>query len=266
MKTGQAVIAGGQRLLHKAATMGSENFIQPRHAQYNYAALFELAGCGVKAIQKDMVPPGESSAEILRAHAGVKQVPSAKIELFVKNHFLGPELCKELIRLIDLDRRPSTVADYNGDAAFRTSETCDLSADLPAVRELERLLLDFTGIDPKHGEPIQGQRYEIGQEFKQHTDWFNPDGADWDKFCGVAGQRTWTFMVYLNDVEAGGATRFKRIDKKIMPERGKIVGWNNRNPDGSGNVATLHHAMKVRKGVKYVITKWYREKPWGWAE
>ena len=33
----------------------------------------------------------------------------------------------------------------------------------------------------------------------------------------------------------------------------------------NGNVATLHHGMKVRKGVKYVITKWYRERPWGWA-
>ncbi|MEL7444469.1 MAG: 2OG-Fe(II) oxygenase [Pseudomonadota bacterium] len=213
-----------------------------------------------------MLPPGESSAEFLRRTPGVKRLPSPKVELFVKPDFLPPQLCADLIRLIDLDRRPSTVADYNGDAAFRTSETCDLSTDQPAVKDFEARLFDFAGIDPAHGEPLQGQRYEVGQEFKQHTDWFNPDGADWEKFCGVAGQRTWTFMAYLNDVEAGGATRFKAVDKKIMPERGKLVGWNNRKPDGSGNVATLHHAMKVRKGVKYVITKWYREKPWGWAQ
>jgi len=30
------------------------------------------------------------------------------------------------------------------------------------------------------------------------------------------------------------------------------------------NPATLHHGMKVRKGSKYVITQWYRERPWGW--
>jgi prolyl 4-hydroxylase len=70
-------------------------------------------------------------------------------------------------------------------------------------------------------------------------------------------------MIYLNDVEAGGATRFKVIKKSFQPERGKILCWNNRNPDGSGNVSTLHHGMKVRRGVKYVITKWYRERPWG---
>ncbi|WP_299296878.1 2OG-Fe(II) oxygenase, partial [uncultured Erythrobacter sp.] len=124
---------------------------------------------------------------------------------------------------------------------------------------------EFTGIDPAHGEPLQGQRYEVGQEFKQHTDWFNPEGADWERYCSVSGQRTWTFMVYLNTVEAGGATRFKTIGKSFKPKRGTILGWNNRLPDGDGNVNTLHHAMKVRKGLKYVITKWYRERPWGWS-
>jgi len=70
-------------------------------------------------------------------------------------------------------------------------------------------------------------------------------------------------MVYLNTVEAGGATRFKVANKLFQPEQGRLVCWNNRRPDGSGNAATLHHAMKVRKGLKYVITKWYRERPWG---
>ena len=31
----------------------------------------------------------------------------------------------------------------------------------------------------------------------------------------------------------------------------------------SGKVFKAVHGMKVRKGVKYVITKWYRERPWG---
>ncbi|MBV7259672.1 prolyl hydroxylase family protein [Erythrobacter crassostreae] len=207
--------------------------------------------------------PGDSSIEFLRTHHGVMRVPSPKIEMVVKPAFLPPALCADLIHLIETDRRPSTLADYNGDTAFRTSETCDMKVEEPAVREAERMLTDFTGINPAHGETLQGQRYEVGQEFKQHTDWFNPDGEDWEKFCSVAGQRTWTFMVYLNDVEAGGTTRFKSIGKKVEPEAGKLVGWNNRKADGSGNVNTLHHAMKVRKGMKYVITKWYREKPWG---
>jgi len=208
--------------------------------------------------------PGETSAERLLACPGIRKVPSARIELFDLPRFLSDELCARLIELIDKDRRPSTIADPNGDHYFRTSETCDLDAAEPAVQQLEALLFDLNGIDPAYGEPAQGQRYEAGQEFKAHTDYFEPTGQDFEKFCTVSGQRTWTFMIYLNEVEAGGATRFKVIDKLFRPETGKLICWNNHRPDGTLNAATLHHGMKVRKGVKYVITKWYRERPWGW--
>ena len=211
-----------------------------------------------------MTTPGETSAGHLLAQPGVRRVPTSKVELFTVRGFLPSDLCDDLMRLIDTNRRPSTIADPNGDDYFRTSETCDLDANDPAVQDVERLLFALTGIDPAHGEPVQGQRYEVGQEFKAHTDYFEPDGQDFARFTSVAGQRTWTFMAYLNDVEAGGATRFKLIDKMFQPRRGMLVGWNNHRPDGSLNPATLHHAMKVRKGLKYVITKWYRERPWGW--
>ena len=211
-----------------------------------------------------MANPGETSAEFLLARPGVRRVPSAKVELFDCPGFLPPELCARLIALIDQGRRPSTIADENGDRSFRTSETCDLDPEAPAVDDLEERLFALSGIDPAHGEPVQGQRYAVGQEFKAHTDYFEPDGRDFQTFCSVAGQRTWTFMIYLNDVEAGGATRFKTIDKIFQPETGKLVCWNNHRPDGSLNPSTLHHGMKVRRGAKYVITKWYRERPWGW--
>ena len=160
-------------------------------------------------------------------------------------------------------RRPSTVSDYNGDAGFRTSETCDLPAGDAVVDAVEQQIAAYTGLDPAFGEPLQGQRYAIGQEFKGHTDYFEPNGADYQRYCGVAGNRTWTVMIYLNTPEAGGATRFKAIDKIVQPEAGKLVAWNNRRPDGSLNPATLHQGMKVRHGVKYVVTKWFRERPWG---
>ena len=209
-----------------------------------------------------MANPGETDAETLLAHGGVRRVPTPRLTLFDCPQFLPADLCAELIGLIDQDRRPSTIADPNGDAYFRTSETCDLPAHEPAVQDLEARLFHLHSIDPVHGEPVQGQRYDIGQEFKPHTDYFEPDGADFDKFCSVAGQRTWTFMIYLNEVEAGGATRFKVINKTFQPQVGKLLCWDNHQPDGSVNPATLHHGMKVRKGVKYVITKWYRERVW----
>ena len=130
------------------------------------------------------------------------------------------------------------------------------------MAEAEAAILALTGLDGAFGEPIQGQPYAVGQESKGHTDYFEPTGVDYQRYCGIAGNRTWTAMVYLNEPEAGGATRFKAIDKTIQPETGKLVAWNNRRPDGSLNPATLHHGMKVRAGVKYVMTKWFREREW----
>ena len=210
-----------------------------------------------------MKAPGESSTDILLAHPGVKRFPSSRLDLFVLRDFLSGEECETLCAMIETQHRPSTIANYNGDDAFRTSSTCDLYRDDPIVAALANKLAALSGIDIAHAEPLQGQRYAVGQEFKAHTDYFEPNNADFEKYCSVAGQRTWTFMIYLNDVEAGGATRFKVIDKLIQPERGKLVAWNDRRADGSLNAATLHHAMKVRKGFKYVITQWYRERPWG---
>ena len=203
-------------------------------------------------------------AATIAGQPGVQRVPSPKLTLFIARAFLTPAECAEIATRIDATRRPSTVADYNGDNAFRTSETCDLDGADPVVAAVEARIAAFTGLDPAHGEPLQGQRYAVGQEFKAHTDYFEPDGPDFARFCSVAGNRSWTVMVYLNEPEAGGATRFKAIDKIVQPETGKLLAWNNRRPDLSPNPSTIHHGMKVRAGTKYVITKWFRERPWGW--
>ena len=206
--------------------------------------------------------PSEPVVARIAADSGVQRLPNPKLTLFVKRGFLDPETCAALIERIDRDRRPSTVADYNGDAAFRTSETCDLDGRDPVVAAVEARIVALTGLGPAFGEPIQGQRYAVGQEFKAHTDYFDPQGEDFFKYCAAAGNRTWTVMVYLNLPEAGGATRFKAVDKTIQPEAGKLVAWNNLRPDGSPNPSTIHHGMKVRAGTKYIITKWFRERPW----
>lgn len=202
--------------------------------------------------------------DAMMAAPATQRVPSPKLTLFIKRHFLSTDECAQLMALIDANRRPSTLANYNGDAGFRTSETCDLDGNEPIVQAVEAKIVEFSKLDPAYGEPIQGQRYAVGQEFKAHTDYFDSGSEDYEKYTSVAGQRTWTVMIYLNEPDAGGATRFKAIDKLVQPETGKLLAWNNRRPDGSPNPSTIHHAMKVRAGSKYVITKWFRERPWGW--
>ena len=205
--------------------------------------------------------PDSGVAALLR-RTGAQRLPSSKADLFIIRDFLAPELCVDLIGIIDRDLRPSTIADDNGDPGFRTSKTCDLDPSHRLVAALDARLTQQLGIDPIHGEPLQGQKYEVGNEFRDHTDYFEPGGRDYQLYCAAAGQRTWTAMIYLNEPAAGGATRFRRLDKIIQPEVGKLVVWANKRADGEINPYTLHAGMKVRKGVKYVITKWYRELPW----
>jgi prolyl 4-hydroxylase len=196
----------------------------------------------------------------LAGTAGVQKVPSPKLDLFIVRNFLEPELCTELIERIERQRRPSTIADDTGIANYRTCETCDLDPADPSAAEVDRRLAGLIGLDPSLGEPIQGQRYAAGQEFREHTDSFNPGGYDFYVHTAEGGQRTWTAMIYLNEPDDGGATRFRTIGKTVQPEPGKLLAWNNLLPDGSPNPATLHQGMKVRRGVKYIVTKWYRER------
>ena len=193
----------------------------------------------------------------------MQRVPSPKLDLFIVRGFLDEEICRQLIARIDEKRRPSEIADDVGIANFRTSETCDLDWTDPVVAEVDRRIAGLLGLPLEASEPLQGQRYAPGQEFKPHTDTFEPGGVDFYQHCVETGQRTWTAMVYLNRPEDGGATRFKTIGKTIQPEVGKLLAWNNLLPDGTPNPATLHQGMKVRRGAKYVLTKWFRERSAG---
>ena len=211
-------------------------------------------------VAQEAHPAGANPTERLAAAPGVQRVPTRDLELFIVRNFLDEAACAALIARIDERRRPSEIADDVGLADFRTSETCDLDWRDPAVGEVDRKIADLLGLPLDASEPLQGQRYAPGQEFKPHTDTFEPGGYDYYLHTAETGQRTWTAMIYLNQPEDGGATRFKAICKTIQPEAGKLLAWNNLLPDGRPNPATLHQGMKVRRGTKYILTKWFRER------
>ena len=211
------------------------------------------------------MPPSPSAeadpATRLGSTPGVQRVPSRELELFIVRNFLDRASCAALIERIDAKRRPSEIADDVGIANFRTSETCDLDWRDPIVGAVDRKIADLLGLPLTASEPLQGQRYAPGQEFKPHTDTFEPGGYDYLVHTAESGQRTWTAMIYLNEPDDGGATRFKTIGKTVQPETGKLLAWNNLLADGRPNPATLHQGMKVRRGTKYVLTKWFRQRP-----
>jgi len=176
--------------------------------------------------------------------------------------FLTEKECVHLIKLIDLNNKPSTVASSDGDSYefSRTSSTCYFNNDDPILNEIDSKISSELDIDSKFGEPIQGQLYNIGQEFHDHTDFFQPQ--TYDIYCSESGNRTWTMMVYLNEVQEGGSTDFPLKGISIKPKTGKAVMWNNLLDDGRPDESMLHAGRPIIKGNKYIITKWFRELPY----
>jgi prolyl 4-hydroxylase len=206
---------------------------------------------------------GTAVCKRLEADPAAYRVPVDRADVFTVGEFLSAQECAHLIAMIDRVAQPSRT--YAGDGAdkTRTSYSGDVDPNDSFVRMIERRICDLLGIDPRWGETVQGQRYEVGQEFHAHYDWFDTKAAYWPDEIGRGGQRSWTAMAYLSDMPEGGATSFPQLGLSVQPQPGALLIWNNMLPDGSPNPDVRHAALPVVSGVKYVITKWFRTRPWG---
>jgi prolyl 4-hydroxylase len=195
-------------------------------------------------------------------YLGAVRMPANGMELYIVRDFLTLDECAALIALIDGARVPSPVVGDAPVSPHRTSETCYLYPGPAPVTPVETKLDLLTGLEPRYGEALQGQRYAVGQEFKPHHDFFDTGQPYWLDQVPMGGQRTWSAMTFLNEPEAGGRTNFPTAGLAITPKAGNLVIWNNMDEYGAPNPGSLHQGMPVEQGVKYVLTKWYRERPW----
>ena len=180
-----------------------------------------------------------------------------KLEIFYINNFLDSCECRHLIKTIRSKLRPSELSSPDTDKFFRTSKTCDLAAlNDNIIESIDDKICNLLHIEKNLAEPIQGQYYEVGQEFKPHTDFF--EDHELQNSNGALGQRSYTVMIYLNSTAQGGETTFPLIDEEFSPKQGKAIIWCNLNPDMSPNNFSMHHAKQVQKGYKAIITKWFR--------
>ena len=198
----------------------------------------------------------------LEADPEIYKIPTDKAEIFAVPNFLTPDECRRFITMIDVVARPSELHETAYVAKFRTSYSGNFNPHDPFVKGVSRRIDDLLGLNPVTGEPIQGQRYLPGQEFKPHNDWFYTDQEYWKLERKRGGQRCWTAMAFLNEVEEGGETHFTEVGIKIEPKPGVLLIWNNALPDGTPNEGTMHAGTPVVKGAKYIITKWYRTRKW----
>lgn len=206
---------------------------------------------------------GKSVRERLNADPAAYKIDTEKAEIYAIGDFLSAAECQRLCMMIDAVAQPSALHEQSYDSGFRTSYSGNLDPEDSFIMGISRRIDDLLGINPICGEAIQGQRYLVGQQFKPHNDWFYTSENYWKLERKRGGQRSWTAMAFLNDVEEGGETHFTEVGIKVEPKPGVLMVWNNALEDGSPNEDTLHAGTPVSKGSKYVITKWYRTRKWG---
>ena len=205
---------------------------------------------------------GNKVRKRLLDNPSVYWIEQERAEVFALGDFMSPDECARMIEMIDATAKPSALFDVDYSTGFRTSYSGDVPPGDPFVKKISRRIDDLLGIDSRWGETIQGQRYLVGQQFQPHNDWFYTSEKYWEIERERGGQRSWTAMVFLNEVEGGGTTDFTKLGLSIEPKPGVLLGWNNADRGGVPNEWTLHAGTPVTAGVKYIITKWYRTKPW----
>lgn len=186
---------------------------------------------------------------------GAEWMDTEKCIMLRKKNLLTPEECNLVVENIKTGYQDSIVVGKGLDQSRRSRTKFYMH-----MKWLDDKFHQFMGSRESFAEPTQGTWYVPGGYYKQHADFFNEHSIennlvhDYEK----RGNRTWTVLVYLNDVTDGfGHTEFPYLNQKIQPERGTAICWYNLLPNQKGNTLTEHIAKEVND-EKFVIQKWYR--------
>ena len=174
--------------------------------------------------------------------------------LFMVDNFLSKNECKTLIAMSDKKVKTSQVVDAVTGIGVthpaRTSESCYYGNDLKwLISRVYRL----TGVSPECQEPAQFTRYVTGQFYQNHLDALDKNLE--------RGQRIGTVLIYLNDVQKGGATYFNILNLRVQPKEGSAVIFFPAKMDGTIMDSLLHTAEDA-SDTKWVSQVWLRNKPY----
>lgn len=145
-------------------------------------------------------------------------------------------------------------------AHYRVSKSAWLGAfEHPVVDKINQRIEDITGLDVTTAEDLQVANYGVGGQYEPHFDFGRKDEPDAFEELGT-GNRIATWLLYMSDVPAGGATVFTDVGASVKPKKGSAVFWFNLHASGDGDYRTRHAACPVLVGNKWVSNKWIHER------
>ena len=178
--------------------------------------------------------------------------------LYVLDNVLTDQECDELIEESEKSMKKSGTVGKEIEG-YRTSFNTFISKHnkkLNSIKEMNIISETLTDTKLEQHEDVCIVRYEKGQEYKAHHDYFCKKTMANEFVRG--GDRLFSLLFFLNDDIEGGGTIFTHLNMEIRPKKGRLILWKNLI-DGKQNQDSMHAGMPVVSGVKYVAVKWIRE-------
>ena len=180
----------------------------------------------------------------------------------VRNNVLSPIECAYLIEVAKPHvKRAGVVLDEGYKASEgRTGSNHWLKYDEDdVVQSIGKRIADIVGLPLANAESMQIIHYGPEQEYRPHFDAFNLSLPRGQRAAKWGGQRLVTALVYLNNVQAGGATQFPKLGITVPATPGRMVIFHNTTHDISGpHPLSLHAGMPVEAGEKWAFNMWFR--------
>ena len=194
----------------------------------------------------------------------MKTIVSEYPLVYTISNFLTAEECDHLISIGKNRFSRAVVASssgFNAPSKIRTNDVAWIAHNFnKKTSDICKRISNEIDIPVANAEKLQLLQYKPETFYLPHCDAYKRDGSDKAKNClGKGGQRMVTCLLYLNDVEEGGDTRFTLLNKSVSPEKGKMLIFHNCDEFGDVVPETRHEACKVIKGYKYAVNLWFRE-------
>jgi prolyl 4-hydroxylase len=183
--------------------------------------------------------------------------------IYVVDDFISEDECQEFINCSKDKLQPATVIGLNEERKVknRTNEFAWLEHHAnESIHEVSKRLSILVQMPIRNAEMFQVVYYKNGTEYKPHFDSFDQSTEVGKKYCERGGQRMITALIYLNDVEDGGATYFPKLNISINPKKGNVLVFHNTISETTNiNPRSLHAGMPVSSGEKWAANLWFRE-------
>ena len=176
------------------------------------------------AVASPPPPPPPKPVTLLMTYPGLTLLhPNPRICII--ENFLDNAECMALIQCAEPFVKASGMAFGGSEAAqnIRTSSTVLLRRSRTEVKPLHSRVGRLLGKPIEHCEDPQVSRYRRGEFYKAHFDGPGLEEPTSRPFLICGGQRVATVLVYLNDVESGGATGFPLLNLEVRPKRGRAL-------------------------------------------